>query len=87
MSRDDAWPRGSVTGNRAWCSACHRMFGGPASFDKHRGIRAKPRDEEAQDAGTCTLKGLSFVDRVYWTPEELYTRERLARLRATGARA
>lgn len=87
MSADDTWPRDSVTGNRCWCSACHRMFGGPASFDWHRGIKQKPRAEDAQDAGRCATRDLRYVDRVYWTPEELHTRSRLARLRGTGAKA
>lgn len=74
---DDVWARDTVTGNRAWCSACGRMFGGPASFDQHRGIRQRPRLEDAQDAGRCAVGGLQYVDRIYWTPEELRVRTRL----------
>lgn len=77
----DVWERGTVTGNRAWCSACGRMFGGSSSFDQHRGIRQKPRAEDAEDAGRCSSGGLRYVDRIYWTPTELQARTRLQAIR------
>lgn len=91
MSEDPyVWPRESVADkpNQAWCTVCHHRFASTTGFDLHRGIRVRPRSEDAEDKGMClpaslrrTVK-LTAVDNVWYTPEDLALRARMIKAQA-----
>lgn len=78
------WPRESVADkpNQAWCSVCHHRFASPTAFDLHRGVRVRPRDEEAQDKGRCApvsiraAMGLQALDNIWYTQADAAMRNR-----------
>lgn len=75
-----------LTGQQCGCTVCGRVFGGPASFDHHRGIRARPRSDEAQDAGTCSLRGLIARGDIYLTAGELAVSDKMMAARTARKR-
>ena len=84
------WPKESVahSPNGAWCSVCHHRFASTTAFDLHRGIRVRPRSEEAEDKGECApvklrpALGLQSLDLIWYTKADAVLRNRMLGMRA-----
>lgn len=55
---DPRFPGHTLTPNQAGCTSCGNVFASTESFDNHRGVRVRPRGEEAQDKSVCTPDGV-----------------------------
>jgi hypothetical protein len=74
---------------RCGCSVCGTVFLTHVSFDQHRGIKIKPKDEEAQDSGACwtnaqmLAKGLREWEPGVWgNGQECATADKYKAMRA-----
>jgi len=84
------WPRESVADkpNQAWCTVCNHRFASATAFDLHRGIRVRPRSDEAEDKGICApvelrpALGLQALDLIWYTKADAVLRNRMLGARA-----